>query len=218
MKNIAVVLSGCGFLDGAEIREATLTLLALSQAGAKASIFAPDRPQHHVVNHCQSEEAAGERNILEESARIARGEISPLDQANPSDYDAVIIPGGFGVAKNFCDFAFKGPEGSVQEDIKQFLDAFFNAKKPVGAICIAPALAALLWGDKGINVTIGKDQGTAEAIEKTGAKHHNTNVDEVCIDDQNNIVSTAAYMYGDAELKDIYTGIKKCVDAVVERA
>jgi enhancing lycopene biosynthesis protein 2 len=146
---IAVLLSGCGHLDGAEIREAVLTLLTLDQHGAKAHCIAPNAPQHHVVNHLKGQEAQGTRNILEESARIARGEILDLAQAKVADYDALIMPGGFGVAKNHCSFAFNGADADVRPDVAAFLGGFFEARKPVGAICIAPALVALALGKQG---------------------------------------------------------------------
>jgi enhancing lycopene biosynthesis protein 2 len=220
MKNIAVILSGCGFLDGAEIRESVLTLLALDDSNIKnkVEIFAPNIEQHHTVNHLNQEESSSNRNVLEESARIARGEIKDLATADASKFDAVILPGGFGVAKNLSDFAFKGSNGVMNKETSDFLLRMYENKKPIGAICISPAVITLALGDKGINVTIGNDEGTATELEKTGAKHHNTDVTEFHIDQKNKIVSTAAYMYGDARIADVYKGISGCVNTVLEMA
>ena len=219
MKTIGVLLSGCGFLDGAEIRESVLTLLALDQDDIKVTIMAPDQKQYHVVDHVKSDEAKGlERNLLEESARIARGEIVALDKVEAKDLDALIIPGGFGVAKNLCEFAFKGHQATVQEDVKKLILDLHKDKKPLGAICIAPALMGLVLGDKGVEVTIGDDKETAQEIEKTGAKHFSTKVNEIHVDEKNKVVSTPAYMYGDARLSHVSQGIRRCVEKVIDLA
>ncbi len=217
---IAVLLSGCGHLDGAEIREAVLTLLALDQHGAKAHCIAPDAAQHHVVNHLKGQEASGTRNILEESARIARGEILDLAQAKVSDYDALIMPGGYGVAKNHCSFAFKGAAADVRPDVAAFLGGFFDAKKPVGAICIAPALVALTLakGGKGATLTIGNDSGTASALESLGSRHETHNsAREIAVDESLKLVTTPAYMFGDARISDVFTGIDRLVAEILKR-
>ena len=219
MKTIGVLLSGCGFLDGAEIRESVLTLLALDQDDIKVTIMAPDQKQYHVVDHIKSDEAKGlERNLLEESARIARGEIVALDKVEAKDLDALIVPGGFGVAKNLCEFAFKGHQATVQEDVKKLILDLHKDKKPLGAICIAPALMGLVLGDKGVEVTIGDDKETAQEIEKTGAKHFSTKVNEIHVDEKNKVVSTAAYMYGEARLSHVSQGIRRCVEKVIDLA
>lgn len=216
-KNIAVILSGCGFLDGAEIRESVLTLLALDTEGANYKIFAPNKDQHHVVNHLKGEEASGEkRNILEESARIARGQIQELTELRASDFDALVIPGGFGVAKNLCDFAFKGSAGSVDENILMLVKDFHRASKPIGAICIAPALMALSLGDNKPTLTIGSDEATATEIEKLGALHKNCPANECVVDSDKKIVTTPAYMYDDAKLSDIFQGIHKTIKEVLK--
>jgi enhancing lycopene biosynthesis protein 2 len=217
---VAVLLSGSGHLDGAEIREAVLTLLALDQHGAKAHCLAPNAAQHHVVNHLNGQEQAGSRNILEESARIARGEILDLAKAKAADYDALIMPGGFGVAKNHCGFAFKGAEAEVRPDVASFLGAFFEAKKPVGAICIAPALVALALAKRGqhATLTIGNDPGTAAAIQKLGSTHErHDSAREIAVDDGLNLVTTPAYMFGDARMSDVFTGIERLVAEVLTR-
>ncbi len=210
-KNVAVILSGCGFLDGAEIRESVLTLLHLDEAGANVTIYAPDKEQQHVINHLKSDEEKGSRNILEESARIARCQISPLTDLKSDQFDCLLIPGGFGVAKNLCTFAFEGSAAKVEETTKKIINDFYSVQKPIGALCIAPALLALCLGDKNIQVTIGTDKETAAEIEKTGAKHVDCEANACVIDTNNKIVTTPAYMFDSAKLSHISQGISKCV-------
>lgn len=217
-KKVAVILSGCGFLDGAEIRESVLTLLALDSEGIGYEIFAPNKNQHHIVNHLKGEEATGSRNVLEESARIARGEIKDLKDLEAANFDGLVMPGGFGVAKNLCEFAFKGSAGAVDPQVKSTVEAFHAAKKPIGAICIAPALIAQVLGSHNVKVTIGNHAETAAEIEKTGARHTNRAVHEVCVDEPNKVVSTPAYMYDNAGLDKIYQGIHGCVTEVARLA
>lgn len=215
-QKIAIILSGSGYLDGAEIRESVLTLLALDSEGLEYDIFAPNREQHHVVNHITGEEEQNsKRNILEESARIARGKIQDLEELDAENYGALIMPGGFGVAKNFCDFAFKGAGATADELIINKIKDFKNTLKPIGAICIAPALLALIIGPQKPKLTIGEDPATASELEKLGATHENCPVHECVIDTDNLIVSTPAYMYDDAKLNDIYMGIDKTVKNIV---
>jgi len=215
-KNIAVILSGCGFLDGAEIRESVLTLLALDMEGVEYKIFAPNKDQHHVVNHLRGEESTGEsRNTLVESARIARGKIQDINELNASDFDALVMPGGFGVAKNLCDFAFKGSAGQVDPKVLEIVKSFSENSKPIGAICIAPAMVALSLGEKNPKLTIGNDEATASEIEKLGAKHINCDANECIVDKERKIVTTPAYMYDDAKLNDILSGIHKTVKEVI---
>lgn len=215
MKKVAVILSGCGFLDGAEIRESVLTLLALDAHPVEVTCLAPNIEQFHVVNHLDGNESQEKRNVLVESARIARGKIQDINCVNPSDFDAVMIPGGFGVAKNLCNFAFKGSSGSVDESIKKFLIQMHKENKPIGAICIAPAMMALLFGNENVKLTIGNDEGTAGEIEKLGAKHTIKSADEFEYDENSKIVTTPAYMYDDAKLTDVFIGIKGCVDQTI---
>ena len=218
-KTFAVILSGCGFMDGAEIRESVLSLLALDTEGVEYKIFAPNKDQHHVIDHLSGKESSDQRrNVLEESARIARGEISDIKELKSKDFDALIIPGGFGVAKNFCSFAFNGPAADVDESILIVLKDFKEASKPIGAICIAPALVALTFGKSAPNLTIGNDQATAEAIESLGAKHTNCPVTECVVDKENKIVTTPAYMYGDAKVNEVYQGIHSAIRKVIELA
>ena len=217
MKKIGVILSGCGVYDGSEIHEAVLTLLALSSSGAEAVILAPNREQHHVISHDNGEEMPEQRNILREAARIARGEVSDLATASSTHLDGVIIPGGFGAAKNLSSFAFDGANAKVDPDVHRIVTEMHAAKKPIGALCIAPALLALILGEKQISITIGSDAETAGAIEKTGAKHISSSATEIVTDEKNTLVTTAAYMC-EASIAEINEGISKCVSAVLERA
>ncbi|WP_434779506.1 isoprenoid biosynthesis glyoxalase ElbB [Neisseria sp. Ec49-e6-T10] len=219
MKNIAVILSGCGFLDGAEIRESVLTLLALDTEKVQYKIFAPNKNQHHVVNHLTGEEVSGSsRNILEESARIARGKIEDIKTLNINDFDALVIPGGFGVAKNLCSFAFDGSKASVDEQVTATIKGFNLANKPIGAICIAPALVALTLGAKHPTLTIGQDEATANELEKLGAKHQVCVTSDCVVDEQNKIITTPAYMDDPENLADVYAGITKLIKNVIKLA
>ena len=211
-KKVGVLLSGCGVFDGAEIHESVLTLLFLDKAGAEAICMAPDT-EFEVVNHL-TQTSGGKRNVLTESARIARGNIRNLKDVKASEMDALILPGGFGAAKNLSDFAVKGPEATVQPDVKRILEEMLSAGKPIGAICIAPATVAKALADKKPEVTIGTDAGTAAAIEKTGAKHKSCSVDMIHIDQKNKIVTTPAYMLGPG-IKDVAVGIEKLVNQVL---
>ena len=218
-KRVAVVLSGCGFYDGAEIYEATLTLLHLSQAGAQVQCFAPDIPQMHVVNHLTGEVVENEtRNVLVEAARIARGNIKPMTEACVQDFDALIVPGGFGAAKNLCDFflysqAVNGAAMQVQKDFLTFAQAMHKAGKPVGLICIAPVMAAAICGAD-VKTTIGNDAGTAAAVNATGAQHCECAVQDICVDHDKKLVTTPAYMLAQS-IAEAYEGIGKLVKEVL---
>ena len=218
MKKIGVVLSGCGFYDGAEIHESVLTLLAIDKAGAEAICMAPDMKQMHVINHLNGEETGEKRNVLQESARIARGNIKNIADIKVGDIDALIFPGGFGAAKNLCDFAVKGSECDVQPDVASLVKVMIEAKKPVGAACIAPALiAGIFKGNENTkpSLTIGNDKDTAGAIETMGSSHVNCQVKEFTVDHENKIVSTPAYMLA-TRITDVAEGIEKMVNAVIE--
>ena len=214
MKKFAVVLSGCGVFDGAEIHEATLTMLAIMKQGAQYEIFAPDIPQHHVINHITGEEMDESRNVLLESARIARGQIKDLKQYDPNNFDALIFPGGFGAAKNLCDFAFKGADCVVNLDVEKAILKTAGKNKPIGALCISPVIFAKVFGD--VEVTIGQDAGTSEAIEKLGATHVKTTHGEVIIDEKNNLFTTPCYML-DANILDIAKGASNIVKVMLEQ-
>ncbi|MBI3132827.1 MAG: isoprenoid biosynthesis glyoxalase ElbB [Acidobacteria bacterium] len=218
---VAVLLAGCGHLDGSEIREAVLALLALDQHGVSTQCIAPNADQHHVVDHLTGQELVGQRrNMMAEAARIARGEVLDLAKARVGDFDALVIPGGFGVAKNLCDFAFKGAKAEVRPDVAAFLKAFLDAGKPVGAICIAPALLALALAGQGRKgtMTIGNDAGAANAIETLGSRHERHDTPrEIAVDESLNLVTTPAYMFGEARVSDIFTGIDRAMAEVVRR-
>ncbi len=219
---VAVLLAGCGHLDGAEVREAVLTLLALDQRGAEYQCVAPNAPQHDVVNHITGKPVPGAvRNILEESSRIARlGKCMDLAEARVEHFDALVMPGGYGVAKNHCSFAMEGAQGKVRPDVAAFVRGFFDAKKPVGAICIAPALVALaLQGKTSAALTLGNDEGCAGAMKKLGHEHRITpDAKEIVIDEAHKLVTTPAYMFDDARLSDVFAGIDRCVAEVLKRA
>lgn len=216
MKQIGVIFSGCGVYDGTEIQEAVLTLLAIDRAGAKAVCFAPDKPQHHVINHLKGEESEGEaRNVLVESARICRGDIAPLSEADAAKLDALILPGGFGAAKNLSDFAFKGADCSVLPELATLIKAVHAAGKPIGFLCIAPAIAARVLGEAGVAITIGNDADTAKALETMGAKHVICAVDQCHCDSGNQVVSTPAYMLG-PRIDDVAQGIDALVGRVLD--
>lgn len=213
----AVILSGCGYLDGAEIRESVLSLLYLDQAGVTATVFAPDKSQHHVVDHLTKSAVAGGRNILLEAARIARSDITALDTLDASAFDLLVIPGGFGVAKNLSDLAFEGANATVDSQFAAAIEAFYAAKKPIVAICIAPAVVAVVLKNKGITVTIGDDTGTASVIESLGNMHKICASDDVCIDEKHRIATCSAYMREDA-LAPIAKGIERAIAAGIALA
>jgi len=214
MKNVAVILSGCGVYDGSEIHESVLTLLAIEQNGAKYRCFAPNIDQHHVINHLTGEVSASEsRNVLVEAARIARGDIEDISELNADEYDAVFLPGGFGAAKNLSDFAIKGTDCSVNEQVKAACLAFSAQNKPAGFMCIAPAMIPLIYDGKTLG-TIGTDSGTAEMVEVLGLSHVNCAVEDIVIDESKKVVSTPAYMLA-TSMTEAATGINKLVNAVL---
>lgn len=211
---VGVVLGGCGFKDGAEVHESVLTLLALDRAGAEVHCFAPDMPQAQVVNHLTGQAEASARNVLVESARIARGAIRDVAQADPSRLDALVLPGGFGAALNLSTFATQGEQAQVEPGTARLVQAMHAAGKPIGAICIAPALVALLLGAEHPTLTIGHDRGTAARLEACGAQHEDCPVDGIVVDRQRRIVSTPAYMLGPS-IRQVAAGIEQCVAAVL---
>jgi enhancing lycopene biosynthesis protein 2 len=220
MKTFAVCLSGCGFLDGAEIHEAVCTLLAIDQAGAKALCCAPDVNQKDVVDHVRKGPADGPpRNVLVESARIARGEIVDVKNVRADQIDGLIFPGGFGAAKNLCTFATDGTDCTVNPDVERLVADVLRARKPIGAICIAPALLARITGKLDVHpkLTIGTDQTTATAINNMGAHHCNCAVEEFVTDESHKIVSTPAYMLGRGPA-EVFEGIRKLVKEVLRLA
>lgn len=216
-KKIGVVLSGCGVYDGSEIHEAVLTLLAIDRNGAEALCMAPDMELAE-VDHLSGQPTGAKRNVLVESARIARGNITDIAKVTAADLDAIIFPGGFGAAKNLCDFALKGAEASIQPEVARLLKEMAAARKPIGAVCIAPALiAAVLGKEYAPEVTIGNDAGTANAINATGSVHRDCPVKDFVVDSKNRIVTSPAYMLAGC-ISEAAEGIEKAVKAVIEMA
>lgn len=214
-KKIGVVLSGCGVRDGSEIHEAVLTLLAIDRNGAEAICMAPDMEAPE-VNHLTMKETGAKRNVLAESARIARSNIRNIKEVTAADLDAVIFPGGFGAAKNLCDFAEKGAAATIQPDIARLVQEMAKAGKPIGAICIAPALiAAALGREYAPQLTIGTDAGTAAEINKTGSLHVECPVTGFVVDRERKIVSTPAYMLA-RSISETAEGIEKTVKALID--
>lgn len=214
MKQVAVVLSGCGVYDGAEIHEAVLTLLALDRAGAQAVCFAPDKPQLHVINHLSGDEMPESRNVLLESARIARGNIQPLSQADAGQLDALIVPGGFGAAKNLSSFATQGAECSVDPDLSRLIREIHKLNKPMGFMCIAPALLPKVI-DKPLRLTIGNDPDLGEVIDAMGGEPVICPVDDIVVDIENKVVTTPAYMLAQS-IGEAARGIDKLVSRVLD--
>ncbi len=217
MAKIGILLSGCGVNDGSEIHEAVLTMLALDRLGVERLCMAPNIEQRDVVNHLSGEAVGEVRNVLVESARIARGEISDLAEISAADIDAVILPGGFGAAKNLCDFALAGDQTVVHPEVVRLLLEMHKAKKPIGAICIAPVVLARVLGELQPEITIGNDLATAKLLESFGAQHQNCPVDDIVVDQCHRLVTTPAYMLGPG-LREIAVGIDKLVQQVVDMA
>ena len=215
MKKIAVILSGSGYLDGSEIREAVGVLWALSSQPVHVQCFAPDITQRDVVNHLSGQPTQESRNVLVESARIARGKVLPLSELDSNGFDMLIMPGGFGAAKNLCTFALEGSNGSVLPELAKILHSIHDAGKPIGAACIAPAILALNWKTTPLELTVGEVSDASREIEKLGHRHFTTKANEAHLDREHKIVTTPAYMYDDAPLHEVFEGIRKMVDEVV---
>jgi len=213
MKKIGVVLSGCGVFDGSEIHEAVITLLALTKQGAEVICFAPDKNQSDVINHLTGEPMAETRNVLIEAARIARGEIHPLAKADAAELDALIVPGGFGAAKNLSTFAAEGAACTVDPDLKALALEMHAAGKPLGFICIAPAMLPHIF-DFPLRLTIGTDIDTAEVVEDMGGEHVPCPVDDIVVDEDNKVVTTPAYMLA-KNIAEAAVGIEKLVARVL---
>jgi enhancing lycopene biosynthesis protein 2 len=215
-KKIGVLLAGCGVKDGSEIHEATLTLYFLAKYGAEYMCMAPNIDQFDVIDHATGNPMPQKRNVLVESARIARGNILDVNAAQPGDFDAIIIPGGFGAAKNLCTFAKDGPSCQVNPSVAKLLREVHRRKKPIGALCIAPTLLAGLFGkDFPVELTIGADPGTSAALEKMGARHRNAKVDEIVVDSANQIVTTPCYMLAQS-IAEVGAGAEKLVVKILE--
>ncbi|MCZ6598230.1 MAG: isoprenoid biosynthesis glyoxalase ElbB [Planctomycetota bacterium] len=218
MAKVGVLLSGCGVYDGAEIHESVITLLALDRAGAEIVCMAPDVDQMHVVDHRTGDVVEERRNVLTESARIARGDIRDLAEVGAGDIDALILPGGLGAAKNLCDFAVAGSDARTHPEVARLLDEMLAAKKPVGVVCIAPAVMAAVLRDTGRSgrLTIGTDEATAANLERMGVIHVPCKVEEICVDAETGVVSTPAYMLA-GRISEAATGIERLVAEVLAR-
>lgn len=215
MKKFAVILAGCGVYDGAEIQEATLSLYMIKKLGADYQVFAPDIMQHHVINHLTGKEMPEQRNVLIESARIARGNALPLSGLKAEDYDAILLPGGFGAAKNLCNFALVGENCEVNKEVSESIHAFLKLNKPIGALCISPVILAKLLGD--VSVTIGDDAATADKVKKMGALHVNTTHGQVIRDPNLKIFSTPCYNIN-ANIVQVADGIENIIKAILAEA
>lgn len=213
-KKFAVILSGSGVYDGAEINEVVLTLLALEENDIEYQCFAPDIQQHHVVNHLTGEENPSKRNVLEESARIVRGNVKTLTECNPYEFTGLIVPGGFGVAKNLSTFAHKGAELEIDPDLLRILRGFKEAKKPAGYMCIAPVLLPSVYGP-GVILTIGDDADTISVLETMGAIHRTANFNDVVVDSDNKVATTPAYMLA-GKISEAKSGIDKLIVEVIK--
>jgi len=215
MKKIAVILSGCGHLDGTEINEAVFTILAINKLNAQATMFAPNIERYDVVNHLDNTVTNQKRNIFIESARIAKGDINTLDKANVKDFDALVIPGGFGVVKNFSNIASSNNNFQVTSPLKELITTFFHHKKPIGAICIAPALiACALQNITTITITLGKKN---ELLDKINSNQVICDASNIVLDKENKIISTPAFMTNESLYK-IYLGIEKLITKLLEIA
>lgn len=214
MKKIGVVLSGCGVFDGSEIHEAVSLLIALNgYEGIEIVCLAPRAAQHHVIRHDKGEEAPDEKRcMMAESARIARGPVVALDEINPEELAGLCFPGGFGAAKNLCDFAFKGEEMTVRPDVSDLILKMVELRRPVLAVCIAPAIIAGVLGSRKVRFTIGNDEDTARKLESFGGTHVETDATGICVDENLKVVTAPAYMLASGPA-EVYTGIANGVDA-----
>ncbi|QUJ67580.1 isoprenoid biosynthesis glyoxalase ElbB [Photobacterium sp. GJ3] len=216
MKKVAVILSGAGVFDGSEIHEAVLALHAIEQAGASWHCFAPDMDQHHVINHMTGEPMHETRNVLVEASRIARGQIQNITELSARDFDALLLPGGFGAAKNLSDFAFQGAQCQIHPEVKRACQEFAKAQKPAGYLCIAPVLIPQIYG-KDAKGTIGNDKDVASAFRAMGGDHIDCPVDEFVLDQERCLLSTPAYMMA-GSISEAASGINKLVQHLVKIA
>lgn len=211
----AVVLSGCGRADGSEIHETVCALLAIDCANCTYQCFAPDMPQAAVVNHLTGKTVDETRNVLIEAARIARGDIKPLKEFCPDDFDAVVFPGGIGAVINWCDFSVSGVSCSVETSIRKTIWDSYKKGLVIGAMCIAPVVIAKVLGGEGVHVTIGNDEGVAASIRQTGAVHEERAVFDVCVDELHKVVTTPAYMLA-SSIKEVCEGADNMIKAMLK--
>lgn len=212
-KKFAVILAGCGNRDGAEIHESVMTLYAIARTGSPYEVFAPDIDQYHVINHFTGQPTDEKRNVLVESARIARGKIRPLSEFNSGNFDILMFAGGFGVAKNLCTYAFEGAECTVNPEVEKAVTDMHSAGKPIGALCISPVILASVLSK--VTITMGQDPSAIENIQAMGASHQETTAQEIVIDRQNKLVTSPCYML-DSGIVDIAEGAMNTVNALLE--
>ncbi len=217
---IAIVLAGCGVFDGSEIHEAVLTMLAIDQQGAEYQCFAPNTWQARTIDHFTGHATAiagdeDNRNVLAESARIARGQIKDLQAFKAKDYDAIIFPGGFGAALNLSDFAIKGADCEINHEVRRALEESYDEGIVIGAMCIAPTVIARVLGKHHVKLTIGNDTKVAAGLKKMGAEHENKAATEVCVDEEHKIVTTPCYMLANS-IKQVAEGTHNLVEAVLD--
>lgn len=225
MKKVAIILSGCGVYDGSEIQESVLALLCIAQQGGLYQCFAPDIAQYHVINHLNGQEMPEKRNVLTEAARIARGNIKNLKEYNAADFDALVLPGGFGAAKNLTKWAFEGPEGDINEDVKNAITQTVLFNKPVCALCMAPAVIAKALQNTNYkaHVTVGTDKekspydiaAISAGINKTGAVAEMKSIREIAVDEKNKIITAPCYMM-DADINQVYNNINTAINKMFE--
>lgn len=215
-KKILVILAGCGAKDGAEIHESVLTLLAIDKAGAKYQCAAPNKDQYHVINFIDNSEMPEKRNILLEAARIARGDILDLAKISMRDYDACVLPGGFGAAKNLCTYAFDGPEAKIDPDLEALINEAYDLKKPIAAICIAPAILALVLGKKNPNILLSLGTQANQSLLDLGVQAQACLTTSFVLDKDNKIISSPAYMHGDSRISELESGISSAINALIE--
>lgn len=215
-KTIGVILSGAGYLDGAELQEAVVSLLALDEADVQVRVFAPD-VELDEVDHLSGEGTGRKRAVLAEAARVARGQIADVASVRGTDVDGWVLPGGFGAAKNLCDFAEKGASATAHKEVARVVREALAARLPVGACCIAPALLAVITKNSGphLKLTIGNDEATAKLVRSLGAEHVDCAVEDIVVDADHKVVTSPAYMYGEARIADVASGIRKMVAQVV---
>jgi enhancing lycopene biosynthesis protein 2 len=217
-RKIGVVLSGCGVYDGSEVHEAVITLLAIDRRGADAVACAPDVMQMHVVDHVTLEIQAGAvRNVLAESARIARGCIRDVAHVTAGELDGLVLPGGYGAAKNLSDFVANGRACTVHPEVARLVREVHAQRKPIAALCIAPTVIARLLGSERPVLTIGDDLETAADLEAMGARHVAAGATEIVVDRDARVVTTPAYMRA-KRISEAAEGIEKAVDALLRMA
>ena len=217
-KRVGFILSGAGVFDGAELHESVLCLLALDRGDAEVVFMAPDKDQYHVVDHQTGTPAEGEsRSVLSEAARLARGPVRPVAEISPDELDAVVMPGGFGAAKNLSTWAFAGADGDVDEEVARLLKEVNAQGKWIAACCIAPAILAKVFGSVGAKLTLGTGEDDAAEIEKTGAQHERCVVDALCIDEANRLITTPAYMEA-TRIRELEPGISEMIQQLLQRA